>query len=536
MALVYFAIKALAYTDTAAASSLAAAAWVSRPTPSRPVCQLWEDPLSFDNAAFQRCALVPQHTIAVVTSIHRAGGLGDLSGGAKIYRHLTKRRPQDAVIFVIDGLWESKLRQFSRRMAAEATYIKSYNCPPPRQAHPDFHKFCSTNGNKAVYYDSPAISNADLTIYYPMGTELASMFHMMIGKKPSISLREYNFTYKIPNDLFQFLKMRGKTLASLGVGEGHLGIMFDKKLHNAYRQGLSLSPAQRLKPLARLPKPLQEALLGAEYSPKSAEAFTAQGKLYFGYSANPLSKDAFCAMISHLSFDHQGHITQPTIVLAGIPITPLLYFETDFSTDNQNGVVEDRRISAQDQRNMPFFKALVKAGVEELELYWTADQQADSLKKAKVTLNPKRVRPNQPNTLRIFSFTKGLQHKHVLALARASSREMLGTGDQMLSEALALGKFLIYEMFEYKRALAEGLIHAAPPRTVQIAEKLFATLTIKTQIDVSHAFYGDHIERGLEGFRLAREHVEDWNSYIRLLNREYDCFENIDRLVEESLN
>ncbi len=288
----------------------------------------------------------------------------------------------------------------------------------------------------------------DLQIIAP--TDGFSGVDCTVEKAPALALLEYGFTP---------LKSHRVMSKALGIGKEEIGILIDPSLKEWGFSEEAKSSRNRMQQLEQLDPTLKAAIMGK----KSFDELNNKHALYMSYAPEKFLLKFIEVLSEKNHSSHKNNI----FVLPNLSATAI--------KDLNLKALHFRKIKVIDL-NQPSTQHSIKS--EETE---TTDK--------KITIIRGRI-----------------VHSAMLTLMKATEREILVTGDQSLSEAIAGNKNFIYIAPEHKEKLSKDLKNLGYP-------------VIKERESNSLNF-------------LKREEISKLNKQV--CNRK-DYFENLTKLIKESL-
>lgn len=230
---------------------------------------------------------------------------------------------------------------------------------------------------------------------------------------PTLAIAEYGFKRPAYLDVFPNVHSY-----AFGFTPDSMGVFLNEELLN-FREA---SAEKRIDQLKNIPEPLQNAILGQNYSEEAVRNFAKTSHLYFGYSHNMSEMRSFIKAV--VKMNQEIHDRSDLC---------FYFMGQDFDWKHRNISDED----------------LIAQGIGSIEYL---DLDAPKLSQKMVF--------GVGKNLKIISAK--LNPKYVNDLHKASEFETLGTGDQTFSEELAQGKAQAYELFRHKKELYEQYVAAFP--------------------------------------------------------------------------
>lgn len=351
----------------------------------------------------------PPKKIVVVAEVHLLDGQGDISGAVKIFRHIQKTFPQHEVSIAAEeneGIKKS-MGLFGKDVQKNALYMKDRHLP----FDPD------------LIVDFPCNIAEKLQDPKAVCTEFP-LPHFQRKDTPYLAIREYGGGASKS-------KCQNSEIQALGFSKKELGAMLNEELMQYASDPQNEDIGYRQKYVDALPQHLKDAI----------QRPSEKQPLYFGYSNQSASKEAFIKVISSLS-----QKTDPTLVLVGTPIQSIATIDHIFKNNLQNRV---------DWKAVPIFEHFVQNGIHMVDLHWQSSSDAPVQHKT-ISL----VKNPSGRTTKLI-FVQKVSHETMIDLFKASEKEVLVTGDQSLTEAVSAGKFVLNDLRNHKQGVSNALVDIA---------------------------------------------------------------------------
>lgn len=237
----------------------------------------------------------------------------------------------------------------------------------------------------------------------------------------------------------------GKVCAwQMGVGKDELGIMIDPSLQKIAASFPAGQPVQRIDALVEMKKNfLKEHVL----EEKTIEEYKQTHQLYYGYVQEYKSHFKALALFARkealsgqrdldIVFPGEG-ILRELLWHQGYPLEAPVYFPERLPPKNNEQIYQK------------FPPLLAEQGYRNLEVHWFKDGwQSQTFVNEKGTIDRK---------VRVL-FPGALEHQDSMRLMEAADDFVVTTGDQSVSEAIAMGKTIVYERLRHKELFWDNMI------------------------------------------------------------------------------
>lgn len=252
---------------------------------------------------------------------------------------------------------------------------------------------------------------------------------------PALSINEYGFKPDSSSDCYKNVHCY-----AMGLSKDSLGIMLHPTLREWSKTQDSEDPIKRLSQLKAVPRNLQKAILGGEFSEERVYDFSKRSKLYFGYAHYPNVIGGFIEAVAKMNATNDSDLC--------------FYMMGDDFRSHPEG----KNQAFLPKQELDFLK---KQGVGALECI---DVGKDKYEKTLLDEKLKKI-------IRII--VGKLSTEFVPAMHMASEDESLATGDQSFSEFFP--KFPAYEVYCHKKRLFAQYSDLIPENLRELFKKAHQT-------------------------------------------------------------